>query len=188
MKYALKPNLPCLQLLTVCLMATLAGCAGSVMNASAPAAAPIPAAVAVPAGQKAYMTLTGVGEITYECRANATKDSFEWAFAGTAAVLYDANKQPRGKYYGGPTWEAHDGSKVTGKQLAVSPSAPGNIALQLVQANPAVGSGAMQGVTYVQRLNPVGGVAPRETCAESGLGMKRQVKYQVDYVFYKGQQ
>jgi Protein of unknown function (DUF3455) len=171
--------------LPVCAVITVAGCAGGGMNAPATPAA-IPVAVAVPAGQKTYMTLTGVGEITYECRAKATKDGFEWAFAGPAAVLYDANKVPQGKYYGGPTWEANDGSKVTGKQLAVSPAAPGNIALQLVQANPAMGNGAMQGVTYIQRLNTVGGVAPSEACGESGLGMKKQVKYQADYVFYKG--
>jgi Protein of unknown function (DUF3455) len=171
--------------LPVCAVAMLAGCAGGGMSAPVSQAA-IPVAVAVPAGQKAYMTLTGVGEITYECRAKATKDGFEWAFAGPAAVLYDANKVPQGKYYGGPTWEANDGSKVTGKQLAVSPAAPGNIALQLVQANPAMGNGAMQGVTYIQRLNTVGGVAPSDACSESSLGMKKQVKYQADYVFYKG--
>jgi Protein of unknown function (DUF3455) len=179
MKTTLKP------LVSVCLIALLGACAGT--GTTVPVAAQaIPAAVAVPAGQKSYMTLTGVGEITYECRAKATKDGFEWAFAGPAAVLYDASKAAQGKYYGGPTWEANDGSKVTGKQLAVSPAAPGNIALQLVQANPAVGSGAMQGVTYIQRLNTVGGVAPSDACGEAGVGMKKQVKYQADYVFYKG--
>ena len=33
------------------------------------------------------------------------------------------------------TWQALDGSKITGKQLAVSPSGEGNILLQFVQAN-----------------------------------------------------
>ena len=91
-----------------------------------------------------------------------------------------------GKYYGGPTWEASDGSQVTGKQFAVSPAAtPQNIPLQLVQANPAMGSGAMTDVTYIQRLNTVGGVAPSALCTKVNAGAKQQVKYQADYVFYK---
>ena len=32
-----------------------------------------------------------------------------------------------GQHYGGPTWEAADGSKITGKQVAVAPAAAGNI-------------------------------------------------------------
>ena len=75
-----------------------------------------------------------------------------------------------GKYYAGPTWEAADGSKVTGKQVAVAPAAPGNIPLQLVKADPAMGAGAMTGVSYIQRLNTKGGVAPATACDADGQG------------------
>ena len=34
-----------------------------------------------------------------------------------------------------------DGSKITGEQLAVCPGGEGNIPLQVVQANPAMGMG-----------------------------------------------
>ena len=96
------------------------------------------------------------------------------------------NKKMVGKYYGGPTWEAADGSKVGGKQLAVAPSPnPGSIPLQLVQASPAMGSGAMNGVSYIQRLNTMGGVAPMDACGAASAGTKKTVKYQADYVFYK---
>jgi hypothetical protein len=146
-----------------------------------------PSAVAAPAGNKAVMTTVGVGELTYECRAKAgSSGAFEWVFAGPNAVLYDANRNTVGKYYGGPTWEAIDGSKVTGKQLAAAPSPnPGAIPLQLVQANPAMGKGAMTGVTYVQRLNTIGGVAPTDSCNAANIGAKKQIRYQADYVFYK---
>ena len=78
-----------------------------------------------------------------------------------------------------------DGSKVTGKQLAVSPGPAGAIPLQLVQAAPAMGSGSMNGVTYIQRLNTMGGVAPGDMCGAGNAGAKKTVKYQADYVFYK---
>ena len=148
----------------------------------------VPEAVRVPAGSKSAMTAVGVGELTYECKAKAADAmAFEWVFVGPMAKLMDAQTQREvGKYYGGPTWEANDGSKVTGKQLAVAPAAgTGNIPLQLVQANPAMGSGAMTDVTYIQRLNTMGGVAPSAPCAKANVGAKQQVKYQADYVFYK---
>ena len=155
---------------------------------AAPMQAPdAPSAVTPPAGSKYSMTAVGIGEITYECRAKAgAADAFEWVFVAPVATLYDSKKAVVGKYYGGPTWEAADGSKVTGKQLAVAPAAgTGNIPLQLVQANPATGSGAMTDVTYIQRLNTQGGVAPGTACAKENVGAKQQVKYQADYAFYK---
>lgn len=166
----------------ICLSAMfLAACSSPVKTPDAPVA------VTVPAGNKVAMKTVGIGELTYECRAKAdTAGAFEWAFAGPNAVLYDTNKAAVGKYYGGPTWESNDGSKVTGKQLAVAPAtAAGAIPLQLVQANPASGNGAMNGVSYIQRLNTVGGVAPSDTCDSSTVGSKKQVKYQADYIFYK---
>lgn len=156
--------------------------------ASTPIAPMVPAAIAVPAGHKVAMTTVGVGEITYECRAKAdAPGAYAWAFVAPVATLFNADKTKTvGSYYAGPTWQAIDGSKVTGKQLAVSPAAsPTAIPLQLVQAAPASGSGDMVGVSYIQRLNTIGGVAPTSSCDAATAGAKQQVKYQADYVFYK---
>jgi len=155
--------------------------------AAASAFAQVPAEVTPPAGNKAVLTLVGAGDLAYECKAVADKPgTFAWTFAGPNAKLLDANKKEVGKYYGGPTWESNDGSKVTGKQLAVAPGAAGSIPLQLVQANPSTGKGAMSDVTYIQRLKTVGGVAPATpACAAANVGAKTTVPYQADYVFFK---
>ena len=146
----------------------------------------VPQAVAVPAGHKPAMTLKGVGLLTYECRAKAgPAGAYEWVFAGPDATLQDAQGKPVGKYYGGPTWEHNEGGKITGKQLAVAPAAPGAIPLQLVQTSPAMGAGPFSGVTYIQRINTMGGVAPTSTCDMSSMGSKQTVSYSADYVFYK---
>lgn len=161
------------------------GCSSMPMMSSAP---DVPAPIAVPAGNTVSMRTVGVGELTYECREKqGAAGTFDWAFIGPTATLWNANRSAAvGKYYGGPTWESNDGSKVTGKQLAIAPSTnAGAIPMQLVQAAPATGTGAMQGVTYIQRLNTVGGVAPPEPCSASSAGQRRQVKYEADYVFYK---
>ena len=160
------------------LPAALAAC-----GSMAPMVAPVaPAAVSVPAGNKLVSMLKGVGMLTWECKANDT-GAFVWSGPSPEADLIDKSGTNQGKYFGGPTWSHNDGSKVTGKQLAVSPS-PGNIPLQLVQANPATGDGAMKGVTYIQRLNTVGGTAVG-TCTAANAGAKQQVKYAADYYFYK---
>ena len=115
------------------------------------------------------MVATGVGEITYECREKTdTAGQYEWAFVGPVATLYSADKRkPSASTTPARPGSRADGSKVTGKQVAVSPAAPGNIPLQLVKTEPAMGSGAMTGVTYIQRLNTKGGVAP-------GAGLRRR--------------
>lgn len=164
----------------------LAAC-GSMSTAPMYSQAGLPAAVQVPAGNKVAMETVGVGEITYQCSAKKdVADQFEWVFVGPDAKLNDRSGKQVGKYYGPPaTWESMDGSKLTGAQVAVSPSAPGNIPNQLVKANPAMGSGAMTGVTFIQRVNTVGGVAPTSACAAGNVGTKQIVKYQSDYIFYK---
>jgi len=156
-------------------------CASSVF-----AQADLPDSIKVPAGHKVSMETTGVGEITYECKAKANSPSeMEWTFVGPKAVLNDRSGKQVGSYFGPPaTWEAKDGSKVTGTQLAVAPSGAGNLPYQLVKANPAEGKGAMTGVSYIQRVALKGGVAPASTCSVANKGAKEVVKYQADYIFW----
>ncbi|SER53249.1 Protein of unknown function [Pseudomonas sp. NFACC02] len=150
------------------------------------AQAELPDSIKVPDGHKVSMQTTGVGEITYECKAKANSATeTEWVFVGPKAVLNDRSGKQVGTYFGPPaTWEAKDGSKVTGTQLAVAPSGAGNLPYQLVKANPAEGKGAMTGVTYIQRVALKGGVAPSSSCTQANQGAKEVVKYQADYIFW----
>ncbi len=149
--------------------------------------ASLPAAVQVPAGHAVVLETVGTGSITYECRAKAAAaDQFEWAFVGPDAKLASRSGQALGSYFGPPaTWLSLDGSKVTGAQLAVAPGPAGAIPLQLVKANPAVGAGAMQGITYIQRVATMGGVAPASACNAAFVRSKEVVKYQADYIFWR---
>ena len=168
--------------------AALTAC-GSMSSPAAPAfnQSSLPTAVQVPAGQRIAMETVGAGDITYECRAKKDMPSaFEWVFVGPDAKLMDRSGKVVGRYYGPPaTWESNDGSKVTATQLAVAPASAGTIPLQLVKANPAMGMGAMQGVTYIQRVATQGGVAPAAACTAANAGQKQVVKYQADYIIWK---
>ena len=157
--------------------------------AAAPAAfaqTGLPDSIKVPDGHKVALETTGVGEITYECRdkANAAGQT-EWTFVGPKAVLNDRSGKQVGTYFGPPaTWQAKDGSTITGTQLAVAPSGAGNLPYQLVKANPAEGKGVMSGVSYIQRVALKGGVAPNTECTAANKGKQEVVKYQADYIFW----
>ena len=142
----------------------------------------LPDSIKVPEGNKVAMETVGVGEITYECRdkANAPGQT-EWVFVGPSAVLNDRSGNKVGTYFGPPaTWASNDGSRLTATQLAVAPAGTGNLPYQLVKANPAMGAGAMAGVTYIQRVALKGGVAPASACGPANKGERLIVKYQAD--------
>ena len=166
----------------------LAGCSGmGMMTAPRFAQDALPDAVKVPTGHQVAMETVGVGEITYECRAKAAMaGEFEWVFVGPKAVLNDRSGKAVGKYFGPPaTWESNDGSKLTGAQVSVAPAGAGNIPLQLVKGNAAMGAGAMTGVAYIQRVATRGGVAPAMPCGAAAVGQRQIVNYQADYIFWK---
>jgi len=170
-------------------VAVLTACGSMSSGPMAPAfnQSSLPPTIQVPAGNKVAMETVGKGDITYECRdkANAPGQT-EWVFVGPDAKLWDRGGKQVGKYYGPPaTWESMDGSKLTGSQVAVAPNGSANIPYQLVKANPATGSGAMQGVSYIQRVATQGGTAPAMACDAASMGQKQVVKYQADYIFYR---
>ena len=177
----IRPALACTAL------AALAACASPPMALRTYDQGSLPSAVQVPAAHRVAMETVGTGSITYECRAKAdAPGAHEWFFVGPDARLADRGGRLVGRYYGPPaTWESIDGSRVTATQVAVSPAGTGNIPLQLVKAHPAMGQGAMTGVTYIQRVATQGGVAPATPCSASNLGARQVVQYQADYILYK---
>ncbi|RZI75485.1 MAG: DUF3455 domain-containing protein [Variovorax sp.] len=170
-------------LLTACGSMSRPGMMAPTFNQSS-----LPPTIMVPPGNKVAMETVGMGDITYECRDKANMPGqTEWVFVGPDAKLMDRSGKQVGKYYGPPaTWESMDGSKLTATQVAVAPSSPTSLPYQLVKANPAMGNGAMTGVTYIQRVALTGGIAPAAMpCTPANKGQKQIVKYQADYIFWK---
>ena len=144
--------------------------------------------VRVPAGHVVVLETTGVGVLNYECRANASATGgAAWAIASPKADLIDRTGKNIGTYSGPPaTWTHSDGSSLVGEQLALSPVLGGdNIAAQLSKGVSSSGNGAMQGITYIQRINTKGGQGISKACAQVDIGDKLTLPYQADYVFWK---
>jgi hypothetical protein len=180
------------------LVVTLNGCASyaykpsTTVMASTPATpafnqSALPTAVQVPAGQRVVLETVAKGDITYTCSAKAgMAGQFEWVFTGPKAVMTLRNKQNIGTYFGPPaTWLHNDGSVVTGMQVAVAPNNPSSIPLQLVKANPKAQAGVFAETTYIQRVNTVGGIAPKLPCLMGNVSEKQTVEYSSDYIFWK---
>jgi hypothetical protein len=154
--------------------------------ASQPPQAPIPETL-VPSGERQLERIAARGVQIYQCRAATGTASTgpAWAFVGPEADLFDAQGRSAGKHYGGPHWEAPDGSKILGtvKTRADAPQA-GAIPWLLLTAKSVAGAGRYAGVTSVQRVNTVGGVAPSAKCDASTLGATERVPYTADYVLF----
>jgi hypothetical protein len=133
----------------------------------------------VPSGNKVAFHAFGVGVQIYSWNGTS------WAFVAPEAVLYaDAgDNDVVGIHFGGPTWQSNSGSKVVGKLIDFCTPDPSAIPWVLLGAASTEGPGIFDGVTYVQRLNTVGGKAP--TAPGDFPGQMARVPYTADYVFYR---
>jgi hypothetical protein len=108
-----------------------------------------------------------------------------WSFVGPSAVLSaDAEGQSTvGIHYSGPTWESVSGSKVVGtvqKRCTPDPNAIPWLSLGAVSSE---GSGGFRGVTFIQRVNTVGGNVPSSPGAFPDEVAR--VPYSAEYLFYR---
>lgn len=164
------------RLTPVCLAASmlvLAACTG------------VPATLKPEGQQHATERVAARGVQIYECRALPNAAGASWVFVAPEAELLDARGNVTGKHYAGPHWEALDGSKVVGavKARSDAPQA-GAIPWLLLSAKSVGGPGRYAGVTSVQRIHTVGGMAPAKPCDSSTLGAVERVPYTADYVLF----
>ena len=132
-----------------------------------------------PAGSKLVYHVYATGVQIY--RWNGAS----WAFVAPEAVLSaDAGgKSKVGTHYAGPTWESVSGSKVVGtvaERCTASVTAIPWLSLTVASST---GPGIFQRVTFIQRVNTVGGLAP--SAAGSATGEEVRVPYTAEYFFYR---
>jgi hypothetical protein len=139
-----------------------------------------------PAPAASLLRATAQGSQIYVCGAKSGGGGFEWTLKAPDAVLSDASGQPVAKHYAGPTWEANDGSKVVG-EIAARDDAPGGQAIPwlLLRAKSHEGTGQFAGVSYIQRVDTAGGIAPASGCDAGHDGQEQRVPYTAVYVFYR---
>jgi predicted peroxiredoxin len=149
----------------------------------------IPDNLQVPAGNSVAYQVHAQGVQIYRCQESTeTKGMFAWSLvAPEADLLNDANERV-GFHYAGPTWESKDGSWVAGKVMEKADSPDGAIPWLLLQGVSAQGKGTFGNISFVQRLDTVGGMAPAaDSCTTEHDQQVMRVPYSALYVFYSAQ-
>lgn len=136
----------------------------------------------VPAGNRVGAHLYASGVQIYRWNGSA------WEFIAPDAELFaDACFQARvGLHYAGPTWEANDGSWVRAAREAGCAPYRGAIPWLRLRATETSDPGRFGGVTFIQRVNTIGGTAPGE--AGAVIGEEARVPYTAEYYLYRAAQ
>src|SRR6202521_6019002 len=143
----------------------------------------VPKELQPPANEQLLLQVHAKGDQIYTCKGDGAQ--FTWVLKAPEAQLTDKSGKPFGKHFAGPSWEANDGSRVTGKAVANAPSPDAHsIPWLLVTVVSHDGSGVLSRATSIQRLNTKGGKAPASGCDASHLGQEVRVPSSGDYRFY----
>ena len=152
-----------------------------------PAEPTVPSQIQVPDANKLFLVGHAVGVQIYAC--NATADGFAWGLVAPRATLYDDNGKPIATHFGGPTWQATNGSKVVGRRvdgITVDSTAIPWLLLSAGSASAGVDGARLAETTYIQRLATTGGLTPPAAdCNVATAGTVNEVPYTVDYDFWK---
>jgi hypothetical protein len=161
-------------------MALAPSTAGAISNPT------VPPAIAVPAGNVAFLVGHARGYQVYGCQAQGS--GFAWVLLFPYAGLVDDNGGSLAIHYAGPSWTAADSSTIVGTRVASAP-APGGTAipwlLLAVTSHSGKPDGTFSPTTYVQRINTSGGLAPSGGCDANHVGATAASYYTADYWFFK---
>lgn len=167
-------------LLLLCAAAALSARADN--SHRAPDLPPICEKIAPPADNRVVVRVFATGVQIYQWNGSA------WAFIAPVATLFsDAHHHSQvGTHFAtpaGPAWESKSGSRVVEQRVDGCTPDPTAIPWLLLRTISEEGKGIFNGVSVVQRVNTVGGIAPSE--AGTSVGEERQVPYTAEYVFYR---
>lgn len=159
-------------------------------GAGTPAAGPLQAPalglfsrIKVPDGQEPVLRLAGRGVQVFRCEPRDA--GFAWSFRLPEAELLDDKGASVVRHGANFSFEHSDGSRLLGT-IAAHDEAPGsgtNLRWVLLTTR-AFGSGALSGVSHVQRVNTRGGMPP-ERCEAAQRNQLLRVDFSADFVFYR---
>jgi len=165
-----------------CLITLVVGCA----TAHAQTMPLVPAPLQSPPTEVLSLTTQATGVQIYECSAKKDDPTqFEWLFKAPEAELFDSTGRRIGTHYAGPSWKAHDGSKVVG-EVKARDNGPDATAIPwlLLSATSTSGTGVLSQTKSIQRVHTVGGKAPTADCNATQVGKETRVPYKATYYFY----
>jgi len=141
----------------------------------------------VPAGHRMFLAAHATGVQIYAC--NATVAGPAWELRAPLAELRDDRGKLVLTHFGGPTWQARDGSRVKGARvdgITVDPTAIPWLLVRAESSSAGADGDRLTHTTFIQRLATTGGLPPApETCSAATLGATSSVPYTADYTFWR---
>lgn len=154
---------------------------------AAPAEPGVPGRIAVTDGSKLFLVGHARGVQIYTC--NPAAGAYAWSAATPRADLLDDRGRVIIKHFGGPAWQAGDGSKVVGRRVdgvIVDATAIPWLLLDAAQNYPGADGDRLTGTNHIQRTNTTGGLTPATAdCDAATAGLVVEVPYTADYWFWK---
>jgi hypothetical protein len=147
----------------------------------------VPERIDVEDGNKVFLVGHAVGVQIYRCNVGAIGSS--WGLVAPRADLYGDNGQVIVKHYGGPTWQAKDGSKVLASRVdgvIMDETAIPWLLLKADSKTAGSDGDRLTGTTFIQRVATTGGLAPDpSTCDSETADDVVEIPYTADYYFWK---
>jgi len=154
---------------------------------AAPDAPDVPTRIEVPDGNKVFLVGHALGVQIYSC--NVTSSGFTWGLVAPRADLYDDHGKLIATHFGGPTWQATDGSKVVGQRVdgvTVDANAIPWLLLSAASTTAGPDGARLVATTFIQRVATTGGLTPSaEDCNSDIAGTVSEVPYTAEYYFWK---
>lgn len=156
--------------------------------AAAPAEPEVPTRIQVEDGHKVASVQHAVGVQIYRCNVSES-GSGSWGLVAPRADLYDDKGKLTMTHFGGPTWQATDGSKVVGQRVDgvnMDPTAIDWLLISAASTSAGPDGDRLEGTSFIQRVATVGGRAPAASeCNTTTAGNQVEVPYTADYYFWK---
>jgi len=112
-----------------------------------------------------------------------------WDFVAPVASLFAEENffGEVGSHYVGPTWKSKSGSLVEGRRVLGTGCTPDSSAIAwiLLSKHRTEGAGIFSSITFIQRVNTTGGLAP--SAPGSFHGETKEIPYTAEYYFYKAE-
>jgi hypothetical protein len=128
------------------------------------------------------MHLQGRGVQVFRCEAKGS--SYAWAYRLPEADLVDASGKAIARHGANFSFEHADGSRLFGTVVDFDDAPDPNNLRWLLLSTRSFGDGALSGITFVQRINTIGGMPPPR-CDAGQQSRLLRVDFSADFVFYK---
>jgi hypothetical protein len=135
-----------------------------------------------PEGGVEVMRLRGQGAQIFRCESQAA--GLRWTYRLPEAELRDAQGEVLVRHGANLSFEHVDGSRLFGEIVDHVPSPNSDSLPWLLLKTRAYGPGSLSAITYVERIETVGGMPPA-SCDSAQLNQVLRVPFSADFVFFR---